>query len=126
MASILMIRTDHSQLYFSINQSINMETGGMTALRGTPFVPIRPSTFVPAAKTPNKSSYGVMLVPVTGGMTSLVIIPLRIYRRRTKNFARTPTNVHAEVVVIVLQYNYYSLSPTNCNCNYSNTNIIIA
>jgi len=37
----------------------------MTALRGTPFVPIRPSTFVPAAKTPNKSSYGVMLVPVT-------------------------------------------------------------
>ena len=33
--------------------------GGLTALSGTPFVPIRPSTFVPAAKTPNKSSYGV-------------------------------------------------------------------
>ena len=29
-------------------------------------------------------------------MTSLVIIPLRIYRRRTKNFARTPTNVHVK------------------------------
>jgi len=43
----------------------SVEGGGMTALRGTPFVPIRPSTFVPAAKTPNKSSYGVMLVPVT-------------------------------------------------------------
>ena len=36
--------------------------GGVTALSGTPFVPIRPSTFVPAAKTPNKSSYGVMLI----------------------------------------------------------------
>ena len=29
-------------------------------------------------------------------MASLVIIPLRICRRRTKNFGRTPTNVHVK------------------------------
>ena len=29
-------------------------------------------------------------------MISLVIIPLRICRRRTKNFGRTPTNVHVK------------------------------
>jgi len=32
----------------------------------------------------------------TEGMASLVVIPLRICRRRTNTFVRTPTNVHVK------------------------------
>ena len=46
-------------------------------------------------KINTRSSTEAELVAI-GGMASLVIIPLRICRRRTKNFARTPTNVHVK------------------------------